>query len=386
MRGFLMCFGAALVGGLVASMASSGPVPHLLPEGTAQDVPAVEAGGQARGEHDGHHEIRLTPDEVVNVAVYERVNRAVVHITTRSYRSEGFFLFDGGPVEGNGSGFVVDKKGHIVTNFHVIEDARAVSVTLYNGETYTAAFVGADPINDVAVIKVDADPKTLWPVQLGDATKLKVGRRVFAIGNPFGLERTLTTGVVSSLNRSLQLVRGRTIGSIIQTDAAINPGNSGGPLMDNRGDVIGMNVAIYSKSGQSSGVGFAIPANLLSRVLPQLLAHGRVIRPDLGISRVYRTETGLIVAGLKRGGPAEEAGLRGPRLVRLRRGPLVIQRMDRTAADVIVSADGKPVTTFEGLLDHVESKKPGDRVTLGVIRAARRIEVVVRLGGDEPSP
>ncbi len=380
MRGFLACFGSAVLGGLLVCVSGGGPAPAFLPRGESQEVAPRPAPSRPTDGDD----VSLTPDEAVNVAVYQRVNRAVVNITTRSYREEGFFLFDGDSVEGNGSGFVVDKSGHIVTNFHVIEDARAVSVTLYNGETYTATFVGADPINDVAVIKVDADAKVLWPVDLGDATKLKVGRRVFAIGNPFGLERTLTTGVVSSLNRSLQLVRGRTIKSIIQTDAAINPGNSGGPLMDSRGDVIGMNVAIFSKSGQSSGVGFAIPANLIGRVVPQLLKHGRVIRPDLGITRVYQTGKGLMIAGLKRGGSAERAGLRGPRIVRLQRGPLVLQRMDRTAADLVVSVDGQPVRTFETLLEHVEKHKPGDRVVLEVIRAGRRIKVPIRLDDGEP--
>lgn len=379
MRGFLACFSSAVVGGLFVSLSGGGPPPGLLPHGGAQVVdrpPGAARPAEVAGDS-------LTPDEAVNVAVYERVNRAVVNITTRSYRDEGFFLFDGGPVEGNGSGFVVDKAGHIVTNFHVIEDARAFLVTLYNGETYTASFVGADLINDVAVLKISAAAKVLWPVVLGDATKLKVGRRVFAIGNPFGLERTLTTGVVSSLNRSLQLVRGRTIKSIIQTDAAINPGSSGGPLINSGGEVIGMNVAIFSKSGQSSGVGFAIPANLINRVVPQLLEHGRVIRPDLGITRVYQTEKGLMIAGLKRGGPAERAGLRGPRVVRLRRGPLVLQRMDRTAADLVIAVDGQPVPTFDALLEYVENRKPGDRVALTVVRGGRRIEIPVRLGDGE---
>ena len=154
--------------------------------------------------------------------------------------------------------------------------------------------------------------------------------------------------------------------------------------MDSRGDVIGMNVAIFSKSGQSSGVGFAIPANLIGRVVPQLLAHGRVIRPDLGITRVYQTGKGLMIAGLKRGGSAERAGLRGPRIVRLQRGPLVLQRMDRTAADLVVSVDGQPVRTFETLLEHVEKHKPGDRIVLEVIRDGRRIKVPVRLDDGEP--
>ncbi|MFP6768839.1 MAG: trypsin-like peptidase domain-containing protein [Planctomycetaceae bacterium] len=373
MRGFLTYSCSAVLGGLVAAwFLGPGPIPRL----AARE--AIEKPAAARPPVG-----QLTPDEAVNVSVYERVNRAVANITTQSSRGDGFFLFDSGSTEGNGSGFVIDKSGHIVTNFHVIEEARTVSVTLYNGKTYTASFVGADQINDVAVIKINADADALWPVTFGDATELKVGMRVFAIGNPFGLERTLTTGVVSSLNRSLEVVRGRTIKSIIQTDAAINPGNSGGPLLNSRGQLIGMNVAIFSKTGQSSGIGFAIPVNLIGRVVPQLLKHGRVIRPDIGITRVYQSERGLMVAGLSADGPAERAGLRGPRIIRQRRGPIVFERIDRTAADVITAVDGRKVKSFEGFRDYIESRKPGDRIVLTVLRAGKSVRVPVTLGSGE---
>jgi len=264
MRTWIACFVSAAAGGLVVAwLAGAGPVASVL----AQDT---------RGPAE-----QLTAEEAINVAVYKRNNRAVANITTRSVRQDGFFLFET-PSEGAGSGVVIDKAGHVVTNYHVIEGAREVSVTLYNGNTYPASIVGADSINDMAVLKIDAPAEVLWPVAFGDSNRLLVGMRVFAIGNPFGLERTLTTGVISSLNRSLQVSRARTIKSIIQTDAAINPGNSGGPLLDTGGRLIGMNVAIFSKTGQSSGVGFAIPVNLIARVVPQLIANGRVIRPDIG--------------------------------------------------------------------------------------------------------
>ena len=231
----------------------------------------------------------LSPEEAVAVAVYERVNRSVVNITTKTVRGDAF-LFMEFSSEGSGSGSIIDTDGHIVTNYHVVEDAQQVAVTMHDGKTYDATFVGADPINDIAILKIDAPREALSPVEFGDSSALKVGMRVFAIGNPFGLERTMTTGIISSINRSLQIRGNRTIKSIIQIDAAVNPGNSGGPLLDAHGRLIGINTAIASRTGQSSGVGFAIPVNLCTRVVPQLIRHGRVIRPEIGIQQVYETD------------------------------------------------------------------------------------------------
>jgi len=221
----------------------------------------------------------LSQDEQINVAVYENVNRGVVNITTRGAR-EGFLLLEV-PTEGAGSGSILDKSGHVLTNNHVIEKAKQVNVTLFDGKSYEARLVGADPVNDVAVIKIDAPAESLHPVLLGDSRRLKVGMHVFAIGNPFGLERTLTTGVISSLNRALQIHERRTVKSIIQIDAALNPGNSGGPLLDSHSRLIGMNTAIASKTGQSSGVGFAIPVGIIARIVPELIEKGRVVRPEI---------------------------------------------------------------------------------------------------------
>ncbi len=324
----------------------------------------------------------LTPDEQINVMVYENVNHCVVNITTRNVKVENFFL-RAVPEEGTGSGVVIDRAGHIVTNYHVIENVREVIVTMHDGESYDATFVGADPVNDIAVIRVEAPVELLHPVRLGDSAPLKVGMKVFAIGNPFGLERTLTTGVISSLNRSLQIHRDRTIKSIIQIDAAVNPGNSGGPLLDSHGRMIGINTAIYSKTGQSSGVGFAIPANLIKRVVPQLIRHGQVFRAEIGISRVYETEKGLLIAKLSAGGAAENAGLKGPQILRQRRGPFIIERMDRSAADLIIALDGNPITSAEDFRDEIEAHKPGETVVLTIVRANKELRIPVILGGGK---
>jgi S1-C subfamily serine protease len=275
-----------------------------------------------------------------------------------------------------------------LTNFHVVDGAREIQVTLFDGNSYDARLVGQDPTNDVAVLKIEAPPESLFPVVFGDSTRLMVGQRVFAIGNPFGLKRTLTTGIISSLNRSLPSRQNhRTIKSIIQIDAAINPGNSGGPLLDTHGRMIGMNTAIASRTGENSGVGFAIPVNTIARIVPQLVQNGRVIRPEIGIARVYQTDHGLLIATLVPGGPAERAGLRGPKVIQRRKkqGPFVYeyQTLDRSAADLIVGVDGQPIETADDFLSAIESKQPGDQVTLHVIRDSREVQVPVRLGATE---
>ena len=320
----------------------------------------------------------MTPEEAVNVAVYKNCNKSVVNITTQAGRGDGFF-FDT-QREGSGSGVVLDFAGHILTNFHVIEDAREVEITLFNGESHTGKFVGADPINDLAVLKIDVPKNALFPVTMGDSKNLEVGMKVFAIGNPFGLERTMTAGIIASLNRSLQVRGNRSIRSIIQIDADINPGNSGGPLLNARGQLIGLNTAIATRSGQSAGVGFAIPINLAKRVVPQLVEHGRVIRPDIGIQRVYETEKGLLIARLTPGGPAEKANLRGPKITRTRRGVFIVERVDRSAADLIVAVDGKPVESTDEFLSDIESKEVGSKVELTIIREGRKVVVPVTLG------
>ncbi len=379
----LLCLLSAVVGGVLG-------VVLIDPPDTASKSAAQEPVRQlaapprsARLPNTATDYSHLTPEERVNVSVYEKVNRSVVNITTRSVSSSRVFLLEV-PSEGEGSGSVLDKQGHILTSFHVIDGAREIQVNLFDGTSYPARPVGNDPTSDVAVLKIDAPADSLHPVSFGDSTRLMVGQRVFAIGNPFGLERTLTTGIISSLNRSLPSQRAnRTMESIIQIDAAINPGSSGGPLLDTRGRMIGMNMAIASRTGQNAGVAFSVPINTVARVVPQLLKSGRVVRPEIGIAKVYQTEQGLLIAKLLPGGPAELAGLKGPRVVRKRQGPFVYESIDRLAADLIVGIDGKRIKTADDFLDIIESKQPGDTVVLTVSRGGREVTVPVKLASGE---
>ena len=328
----------------------------------------------------------FTPEEVTNIAVYETVNRSVVNINTKATVSAGLFLLEV-PSEGAGSGIVVDKAGHVLTNFHVVEGAKEIQVLLYDGSSHSATIVGQDPATDVAIVKVTAPPDLLEPVLFGQSADLRVGQRVFAIGNPFGLERTLTTGIISSLNRSLPTRSGRTIKSIIQTDAAINPGNSGGPLLDSSSRLIGMTTAIASRTGQSSGVGFAIPVGTLSRIVPQLIRQGKVVRPDAGIARVYQTDRGLLVASLVPDGPAEHAGMRGFRVVRERRrqGPFLseTERVDRSSADLIVAVGGVGVKNADDFLSQIEARNPGEQVLVTVEREGHVLDLPVVLAAEK---
>jgi S1-C subfamily serine protease len=320
----------------------------------------------------------ITPEEMTNIYVYQRANRGVVNITTRSVQVEDFFQLTI-PREGSGSGSVIDKQGHILTNYHVVEDARQISVTIFDGTSYQAVLIGSDPNNDLAVLSIEAPASKLHPVAWGDSSRLQVGLKVFAIGNPFGLERTLTTGIVSSLNRSLRSENHRLIRGIIQTDAAINPGNSGGPLLNRRGELVGITTAIVGRAAQSSGVGLAIPANIAKKIVAELIEHGRVIRPEIGIAGAYQTDHGLLVASLVQDGPAQRAGLRGPKVVVVRRSGFEYRTIDRSQADLVIGVDGHKVRTLDDLLTYIETKKVGDKVVLNVIRDGEQIEVPVEL-------
>jgi len=291
------------------------------------------------------------------------------------------------PWKGEGSGSVITRAGHILTNFHVVDGADQITVTLFDGKDYPARLVGKDPVNDVAVVKIEAPPEVLFPVTFGDSSRLRVGQKVFAIGNPFGMERTLSTGIVSSINREMPSRQEyRTVSHVIQIDAAINPGNSGGPLLDSHGRVIGMTWAIASKTGESAGVGFAIPINTIARVVPQLLKNGRVIRPDIGIRQVYPTQVGLAIATLDPGGPAQQAGLQGFKISTQRGrlspfgGVFEYKTVDRSAADTIIAVDGQPTKTPDTFLSAIESKQPGAEVVITVIRRGQQYNVPVRLG------
>ncbi len=404
MKYVFSCFFSAVIGGLIVASVDS-PSSGLLHLSEAQLQPklkgprilpptALDPSSTKKAPKNSvtvqpnkiFNELGLTAEEQINVSVYENLNKSVAHITTKSTRTDGFFLLEH-DTEGAGSGAIIDKTGHILTNYHVVENAQQVNVTLFNGKSYPATFVGGDIINDIAIIKIEEDPEILNPVVMGDSSRLKVGQKVFAIGNPFGLERTMTCGIISSLNRSLKLRGNRTIKSIIQIDAAVNPGNSGGPLLNSRGQLIGINTAIASSTGQSSGVGFAIPSNLVARVVPQLVAHGHMIHPEIGIQRVYETEQGLLVAKLTPGGPAEKAGIRGPEIIRQRRGLIIIERVDRRAADLIVAVDQKKIKSASDFLDYIESKKPSDTVIVTVLRGKEQtpIKISVTLTGSHPT-
>jgi len=391
----VLCLLSALGGGLLAvgvnnlrvesQSAAQEAAPWPAPRSAPQSQPPVAAPGAALAQPADLN--NLTPEERVNVLVYQQVNRSVVNINTKAVQGDRFLLFEI-LSEGEGSGTVLDRAGHVLTNFHVVDGAREIRVTLCDGKTYDARLVGGDLEADVAVLKIDAPPESLFPVTFGSSSQLLVGQRVFAIGNPFGLERTLSTGIISSLNRTLPSRRnGRTIKSIIQIDAAINPGNSGGPLLDSHGRMIGMNTAIASKTGASAGVGFAISINSIARVVPQLIRNGRVRRPDSGIARVYQTDRGLLIATLVPGGPAERAGLQGPRVERKqkRQGPFVYeqQTVDRAAADMIVAVDGQPIKTADDFLGAIEVKQPGEQVILTVIRGGQQKQVPLKLEAEK---
>jgi S1-C subfamily serine protease len=348
------------------------------------EAPPAPAPALAQPESITELDPRLTPEEVANIRVYQAANRGVVNITTSTVQVDPLFRL---PVagEGAGSGAVIDVEGHVITNHHVIEGAREIEVTFFDGRSYPAELVGSDEEYDLAVLKVAAPREALFPVALGRSSTLRVGQRAYVLGNPFGLEGTLTTGIVSSLNRSLpSQVTDRVITGMIQTDAAMNPGNSGGPMLNSSGEMIGMCVAIRSAVGQNSGVGFAIPVDRVRRFVPELIATGKVLRAFHGIVLVNPTARGLRIAKLSPGGPAEQSGLRGFREVvtKKRQGPFEyrVVSIDREGADHIVAIDGAPIRTPEEFLAAMDAHRPGDRVVLTVLREGVERKVPLVLG------
>lgn len=324
----------------------------------------------------------LTDDENENIRIYGSAGRSVVNIVTTSVSYD--FFYNPAPSTGSGSGIIVDKKGDVITNYHVIEGAQSLVVTLHDGSRHTAEVVGADPGSDIAVLKIDAPEEKLAPLPFGESSDLKVGQKVLAIGNPFGLERTLTVGVVSSLGRTMRASNGRLMRGIIQTDAAINPGNSGGPLLNSSGQLIGVNTAIFSTVEGSIGIGFAIPVNSVKKVLPQLLAKGYVARAWLGISgqsidAEYASVLGLpsggvLIADVFKGSPADRAGLRGA-LRNLRIGSLIVAE----GGDMITAVDGKTVKSMDDFNDIMEEYEPGRTVSLKLFRDKKVMFLKVRL-------
>jgi len=324
----------------------------------------------------------LDADERSTIALFHKASKSVVFITTTT-RQVDFWTRNVFEVpQGSGSGFVWDESGHIVTNFHVVQGAASAKITL--GETeYDADAVGVAPDQDLAVLKIRAARGNLAPIAIGTSADLQAGQKVYAIGNPFGLDHSLTTGIVSALGRTIQSVTNRPIDGVIQTDAAINPGNSGGPLLDSAGRLIGVNTAIYSPSGASAGIGFAVPVDTVSRIVPELIAHGKVARPRLGVELADTSLNDLVTRRLEVEGvmlqrvypdmPAASAGLRGTR--RDRDGII--------PGDIVQEIDGKKVTTRDELLGRLGNYRPGDNVTLTIWRDRQTLKVRVTLGAAE---
>jgi S1-C subfamily serine protease len=319
----------------------------------------------------------LSADELNNIAVFKAASPSVVNITTVGLERDFFSMNVQQVPRGSGSGFVWDERGHIVTNYHVIQDANGARVTLADQTSYRAELVGAFADRDLAVLKIDAPAGKLPPIPIGRSRDLQVGQKVYAIGNPFGLDQTLTTGIVSALNREIESVTRRTIGGAIQTDAAINPGNSGGPLLDSAGRLIGVNTSIYSPSGASAGIGFAIPVDEVNRIVPRLIRDGRIVRPTLGVtsgsaelSRALGLPKGVPLVRVAPGGPAQRAGL--VPFSRSRDGSIV-------PGDVITAVDDAPVENLDDMLNALERLQPGDRSTLTLWRGGKTRKQAVTL-------
>jgi S1-C subfamily serine protease len=328
-------------------------------------------------------ERHFSQEEKANIDVYENFNRSVVNIDTKSNRTDMWFL-GAEPDEGSGSGWVLDREGHIVTNYHVIAGSDYISVTLFEGDPFPAKVVGADPANDIAVLQINAPDELLFPVRLGESGNLRVGQKVLAIGNPFGLERTMTVGIVSSLGRSLRSKSGRMMKNIIQLDAALNQGNSGGPLMDNSGQLVGMNTAIATLTGENTGVGFAIPVNTIRRVLPQLIQFGKVQRATIGVDLFFRDRSGLGIARVIPNGPAAQAGLQGiqieSRIERIAGVAYRRQRVAKESADRLLAINGIPTETTDDLQEALEQLQPHQTVNVKILRGDKTMVVPLTLG------
>jgi S1-C subfamily serine protease len=326
----------------------------------------------------------MTEEERNTISVYKKAAPGVVNITSTVLERDFFFGLV--PREGAGSGAVIDSKGYILTNNHVIKDARRIEVTLADGSKWPGRLVGTDPDNDLAVIRIEAPAEKLKPIPLGSSSDLQVGQKVLAIGNPFGLGETLTTGIISSLGRSIRSDSGFLMEDLIQTDAAINPGNSGGPLLDSEGRIIGINTAIFSPSGGSVGIGFAIPVDAARRILPDLLEKGYVAHAWMGVSLFPLTpglakaldlpvSRGALVVEVMKGGPADKAGLRGgTKMVQVGNAMLPV------GGDVITAINGEAVNSSEDLVRRLRKHKPGDQVRLKILRERRSEEVTLSLG------
>jgi S1-C subfamily serine protease len=365
----LAVLGVSAVAGLACKRSAGAPS-----TATAASIPSVVPAPPRADPIAPLSSAAFIEDERNTINVFRETAASAVFVTQKQVVVD---YWAGQAVEvpaGSGSGFVWDDQGHIVTNFHVVQNARSVTVTLQDQSTHDAVVRGVEPRKDIAVLKIEAPKEKLVPIRLRDNKRqnLEVGQKTIAIGNPFGLDHTLTVGIVSAVGRSVDGVGGVTIRDMIQTDAAINPGNSGGPLLDSGGRLIGMNTAIYSKSGVSAGVGFAVPATTIQRVVPQIIRTGRAEQVGLGIridveQRFERRAgvRGVVVLGVQPGSPAEKAGLRG------------VERTIRGAVlgDIIVGIDGKAVDDYDDLYNALDAHQPGDHVKLKVRRGNQVLEL-----------
>ena len=311
------------------------------------------------------HDQSLSADERNTISVFEKAAKSVVYITNTALRRDFWSLNTFEVPQGSGSGFIWNTEGHIVTNFHVVYGADSIQVVLDDQSTHDARVIGLDPDHDLAVLQINAGKQELNPLDIGNSTDLLVGQHVLAIGNPFGLDHTLTTGVVSALGRSIKSVNNRTIEGVIQTDAAINPGNSGGPLLNSSGKLIGVNTQIVSPSGAFAGIGFAVPVGIVKRIVPQLIQYGKVIRPGLGISLIPDAMAkrwgieGIIIARVQPDSAADKAGLTS--LEELPSGRIRL-------GDIITAIDGDPVRNFDDLATILDRHNVGDRIKLSLRR------------------
>ena len=320
----------------------------------------------------------LDEEEQQTIDLYKSNRPSVVHVTRLSVQRDFFSMNLEQIQEGTGSGFIWDDQGHIVTNYHVVRGADACQVTLPADQSpYNATVVGAYPDKDIAVLWIQAPKSKLKPIEVGRSNNLQVGQKVFAIGNPFGLDQTLSTGIVSALDREINAVTGRPIKGVIQTNAVINPGNSGGPLLDSSGLLIGMTTAIVSPSGAWAGIGFAIPVDEINRYAPEIIKHGKVTRPGLGVqlasdqlARQLGVEWGVVVRSVVKDGPADKAGIRS-----------ASQDAEGVHADIIVAIDGRPVKNANDLYSIMENHKIGDTIKVTLERDGQRRDVSLTLGG-----
>lgn len=370
---------------LVLSLASAfiaiglGAVVALIITSRQSADPSAIIRAESAAPNGGISDPATVSDEQNNIEVYKTLAPGVAFINTTSYQQDFWGNVQEG--KGNGSGSVIDANGDILTNYHVIEGAQKLSVTFGGDKTYPAKVIGGDPDTDLAVIRIDNPPTGLTVIPLGDSDKLVVGQKVLAIGNPFGLDRTLTTGVISGLQRPIRAVNGRPIDAAIQTDASINPGNSGGPLLDKFGRMIGINSQILSPQGGSVGVGFAVPVNIAKRVVPQLIQFGEVRRPKLGASTMsvasladqgarLPVESGLLIRSVTQGSPASSAGLKG--LSQAADGSILL-------GDIIESIDGEKLTTNDDLYRLLDKKQIGDTIQIGIFRGGKQVTVPLKL-------